>query len=147
MAALVCASVGFSNRASATTEIKIATLAPKNSAWGKFFVKLDKKLRQKTSDEVGLLVYYNGVQGDEGAGRVGGDAADVGDERADLVGREGPQGVVARRLDGDVAILNGATRCHKRKKLCGQVAMWRVGVVAARPYGASATRRQYHMAK
>ncbi len=67
LAALICAGLGLSSEASATTEIKIATLAPKNSAWGKFFVKLDKKIRQKTGDEVGLRVYYNGVQGDEGA--------------------------------------------------------------------------------
>lgn len=57
----------LSSGASAATELKIASLAPKNSAWGKYFVKLDRKIRQKTGGEVALKIYYNGVQGDEGA--------------------------------------------------------------------------------
>ncbi|MCA9592670.1 MAG: TRAP transporter substrate-binding protein DctP [Myxococcales bacterium] len=45
--------------------LRIATLAPKNSAWGKVFRTWQKAVDQKTKGRLSVEVYYNAVQGDE----------------------------------------------------------------------------------
>jgi TRAP-type C4-dicarboxylate transport system substrate-binding protein len=45
--------------------LRIATLAPKNSAWGKVFRVWQKAVAQKSKGRLALEVYYNAVQGDE----------------------------------------------------------------------------------
>lgn len=52
-------------RADAPHTLRIATLAPKNSAWGKVFKIWAKAIDTKTEGKLGLDVYYNAVQGDE----------------------------------------------------------------------------------
>lgn len=49
------------------TTLRVATLAPKNSAWGKMFQKWERLIRKKTDGQVRLKIYFNAVQGDEGA--------------------------------------------------------------------------------
>jgi TRAP-type C4-dicarboxylate transport system substrate-binding protein len=44
--------------------IKVATLAPKGSMAGNLITKLCQDITAATNDEVGLKVYYGGVQGD-----------------------------------------------------------------------------------
>ena len=62
--ALVLVGLGTSARAEAAEVIKLGTLAPKSSPWGKVFTTWQKALTQKGID---LQVFYNGQQGDEGA--------------------------------------------------------------------------------
>jgi TRAP-type C4-dicarboxylate transport system substrate-binding protein len=47
--------------------IRIATLAPKNSAWGKVFKVWSKAIEKKSDGKLALEVYYNAVQGMEDA--------------------------------------------------------------------------------
>lgn len=60
---------GFIGYVAAETQpkilIKLATLAPKNSALARVMEKGDKELRIRTQGEIGFRVYYGGVQGDE----------------------------------------------------------------------------------
>ncbi len=51
--------------AEAATTLRIATLAPKASAWGKYLSKLERQVARRTKGELELKIYYNGVQGDE----------------------------------------------------------------------------------
>ena len=51
--------------ASAAHTLRVATLAPKNSAWGKVFKVWQKALDKKTNGTVQLEVFYNAVQGNE----------------------------------------------------------------------------------
>ncbi len=44
---------------------KMTTLAPKNSAMADVLTKMDKEIRAKSNNEVGMRVYYGGIQGDE----------------------------------------------------------------------------------
>ncbi len=69
VAALLGAAVTatFATEASAKSSLRVATLAPKNSAWGKVFKIWEKAVRKKTDDKLKLKIYYNGVQGDEGS--------------------------------------------------------------------------------
>lgn len=46
--------------------LKIATLAPEGSGWTKALQRIDKRIRDATSDSVRLKVYSGGIQGDEG---------------------------------------------------------------------------------
>ncbi len=55
----------FSAPAGAATTLRLATFAPKSSAWGKMFAKWESALREKTHGEVELQVFYNGTQGDD----------------------------------------------------------------------------------
>jgi len=47
--------------------VKLATVAPKNSTWGKGFAKLSREIPELSDGAVKLKVFYNGVQGDEAA--------------------------------------------------------------------------------
>src|SRR5258706_15118390 len=51
--------------AGTTIEIKVATLAPRNSPFMRDFERLDKKLRQETNDGVRIRLYTSGSAGDE----------------------------------------------------------------------------------
>jgi len=53
--------------ARATQKIRLATLAPRNSTWGKVLGVWQKAVEAKTDNGVALDIYYNGVQGDERA--------------------------------------------------------------------------------
>src|SRR5882672_11409965 len=53
--------------AAATTTIRMATIAPRNSTWGKVLDAWEKAVESKTQGEVDLTIYYNGVQGEERA--------------------------------------------------------------------------------
>lgn len=56
-----------STDAMAAATLRIATLAPKNSAWGKVFKVWEKALEQKTKGGLEVEIYYNAVQGNEDA--------------------------------------------------------------------------------
>ena len=60
-------SLSFVPDASAKTTLRVATLAPKNSSWGKVFRIWRKAVKKKTDGEVNLKIYYNAVQGNEGS--------------------------------------------------------------------------------
>jgi TRAP-type C4-dicarboxylate transport system substrate-binding protein len=57
----------FSGAVRAGETIRLATLAPRNSTWGKVLSVWQKAVEAKTDSAVTLDVYYNGVQGDERA--------------------------------------------------------------------------------
>lgn len=58
-------AVGFSVPAEAKSSIKIATLAPKNSPWGKVFSMWAKAVDKKTNGEVEVQWLWNGTAGPE----------------------------------------------------------------------------------
>jgi TRAP-type C4-dicarboxylate transport system substrate-binding protein len=47
------------------TTLRIATLAPKNSAWGKLYSMWQRAIDEKTNGNLELQIYYNAVQGNE----------------------------------------------------------------------------------
>jgi len=51
--------------ASGQTVIKIATLAPENSAWDKVFKRYEREVEEASAGSIDLKVYNGGVQGDE----------------------------------------------------------------------------------
>jgi len=53
------------SEALAQTKLRVATLAPKNSAWGKVFKVWAKAMDQKSGGKLQLDIYYNAVQGNE----------------------------------------------------------------------------------
>lgn len=61
--------VGLTFAAAASSEpahaVRIATIAPKNSTWGKVMGAWEKAVEAKTGEALDIMVYYNGVQGDE----------------------------------------------------------------------------------
>jgi TRAP-type C4-dicarboxylate transport system substrate-binding protein len=59
--------LGITSTASAGETVKIGTLAPKKSAWGKVFNAWSKAVKKKSKGKLELKWYYNGSQGDEGA--------------------------------------------------------------------------------
>lgn len=61
------AALAFAGRASAGEVIKIGTLAPKSSPWGKVFETWAKAVKEKSGGSLELQIFYNGAQGDEGA--------------------------------------------------------------------------------
>lgn len=69
--AFLIASAGFAGRASAkddekkSTEVKLATLAPKGSAWAKILDKGAKEIETKTDGRVKIKWFFGGSQGDE----------------------------------------------------------------------------------
>lgn len=54
-------------RALATETIRVGTMAPKASLWGQVYRVWEKAVDEKSGGRLKLEVYYNGVQGDEGA--------------------------------------------------------------------------------
>jgi TRAP-type C4-dicarboxylate transport system substrate-binding protein len=65
-AAVLAATVGFSSSARADgKEIKLGTLAPKDSAWGKVFGAWGKAVEEESKGAVKLTWFYNGSKGDE----------------------------------------------------------------------------------
>lgn len=63
---VVAATFGFAKTASADTkEIKLGTLAPKDSAWGKVFNAWSKAVDDESHGSVKLTWFYNGSKGDE----------------------------------------------------------------------------------
>lgn len=59
--------LGLASEAHATETIKIGTLAPKSSPWGKVFEVWVKAVKEKSGGNMELQFYYNGQQGDEGS--------------------------------------------------------------------------------
>lgn len=67
-AAAIAASfvlAGTATQAEAKTTVKLATLAPKRSPWGKVFTTWAKAVEQKTNKEVEVSWYWNGTAGPE----------------------------------------------------------------------------------
>lgn len=64
LACLVLLSLAAPSRAD-THKLRVATLAPKNSTWGKVFKVWQKALAQKSGGKLELEVYYNASQGNE----------------------------------------------------------------------------------
>lgn len=63
---MLCALVlCFAVPVQAATEIKIATVAPRGSAWMRIFKKMKAKIKKKTGGEVVLKFYPGQVMGDE----------------------------------------------------------------------------------
>jgi TRAP-type transport system periplasmic protein len=60
-------TLGAPNDAAANNTLRIATLAPKNSAWGKVFKTWALAIEKKSEGKLKPEVYYNAVQGDETA--------------------------------------------------------------------------------
>ncbi|MBN9164388.1 MAG: TRAP transporter substrate-binding protein DctP [Myxococcales bacterium] len=66
MVAVMAAMLGFSRTALADAkEIKLGTLAPKDSAWGKVFNAWSKAVEEESSGAVKLTWFFNGSKGDE----------------------------------------------------------------------------------
>lgn len=64
--AVMMATLGFTRTASADAkELKLGTLAPKDSAWGKVFGAWAKAVEDESSGAMKLTWFYNGSQGDE----------------------------------------------------------------------------------
>jgi TRAP-type C4-dicarboxylate transport system substrate-binding protein len=63
--AAVCLALGIAGSANATTTIKIGTLAPQDSPWGKEFKKWANVVSTDTNGEVALDFQWNGQAGDE----------------------------------------------------------------------------------
>jgi len=55
----------LSSPALGKTTLKIATLAPENSAWDKVFKRYEKEVEEASNGSIDLKVYNGGVQGDE----------------------------------------------------------------------------------
>jgi len=64
-AAAALVSVTLTQTAEATTTLKIGTLAPGDSAWGKEFKKWAKAVSDDTNGELQLDFQWNGQAGDE----------------------------------------------------------------------------------
>src|SRR5579863_6775811 len=58
-------ALGLAGTAEATTTLKIGTLAPGDSAWGKEFKKWAKDVNDDTGGDVQLDFQWNGTAGDE----------------------------------------------------------------------------------
>ncbi len=65
MLAAVAFLVGLAGRAHATTTLKIGTLAPQDSPWGKEFKKWAKQVSDETNGELQLDFQWNAQAGDE----------------------------------------------------------------------------------
>jgi TRAP-type C4-dicarboxylate transport system substrate-binding protein len=53
--------------ASADKTFRIATIAPRNSSWGKVYDTWQKALTKKTDGKLDLQIYFGGIQGNEDA--------------------------------------------------------------------------------
>jgi TRAP-type C4-dicarboxylate transport system substrate-binding protein len=65
LVAVLAAMLGSARTASAGEEIKLGTLAPADSPWGKVFKAWSKAVAQESQGAVKLTWYFNGTQGDE----------------------------------------------------------------------------------
>lgn len=65
LVALLATTFGALGTASAAEELKLGTLAPADSAWGKVFKAWSKAVEEESSGAVKLTWYFNGTQGDE----------------------------------------------------------------------------------
>lgn len=64
----ILAGVGLSQEAMAADfTIKLGTLAPKSSPWGKVFETWVKAVSEKSGGRVEIQIFYNAQQGDEGS--------------------------------------------------------------------------------
>lgn len=64
----IFAGIGLSQNANAAEHtIKLGTLAPKSSPWGKVFETWVKAVSEKSGGRLEVQIFYNGSQGDEGA--------------------------------------------------------------------------------
>lgn len=61
------AGFGLAHEANAAETIKVGTLAPKSSPWGKVFETWIKAVNEKSGGNLELQFFYNGQQGDEDA--------------------------------------------------------------------------------
>jgi TRAP-type C4-dicarboxylate transport system substrate-binding protein len=59
---LLATALTFSSPANAAHVLRLGTLAPRNSTWGKALAVWEKVVETKTANEVGLEIYYNAVQ-------------------------------------------------------------------------------------
>lgn len=66
-AVFLTTSLGAPDAADAGEAIKIATIAPKASIWGRFYSTWADAVKQKSEGRLELEIFYNGVQGDEGS--------------------------------------------------------------------------------
>lgn len=57
--------LAHSARAAGGHRLRLATLAPANSSWGKLFRVWQRAVAKKTHGRLVVTVYYNGVQGDD----------------------------------------------------------------------------------
>jgi TRAP-type C4-dicarboxylate transport system substrate-binding protein len=64
-AATVATSASFGTTCHASQTIRLATIAPRTSTWGKVLDVWEKAIEAKTNGEIDLNIYYNAVQGDE----------------------------------------------------------------------------------
>lgn len=64
-ASAVLLGVGVPKRASAADVLKIGTLAPKSSPWGKVFSTWEKAVSEKSGGRLELQFFFSGQQGDE----------------------------------------------------------------------------------
>jgi TRAP-type C4-dicarboxylate transport system substrate-binding protein len=62
--AVIAATLGVAKTASAE-EVKLGTLAPADSAWGKVFKAWSKAVEEESGGSLKLTWYFNGTQGDE----------------------------------------------------------------------------------
>jgi TRAP-type C4-dicarboxylate transport system substrate-binding protein len=60
-------ALSFAPRSHAATALRVATLAPKVSSWGKILRTWEKAVTERTKGQLKLDVYYNAVQGMEDA--------------------------------------------------------------------------------
>lgn len=65
LVAMLAATFGATRSASAAEEIKLGTLAPADSAWGKVFKAWGKAVEDESQGAVKLTWFYNGTAGDE----------------------------------------------------------------------------------
>jgi TRAP-type transport system periplasmic protein len=65
MVAVIAATLGITTSASAGEEVKLGTLAPADSAWGKVFKAWAKAVEDESAGALKLTWYFNGQQGDE----------------------------------------------------------------------------------
>ena len=108
----ITATLGAAPEAAAQTKLRVATLAPKNSAWGKVYKVWGKAIEQKSDGKLQADIFYNAVQGDEAAmvthyhdGR-----ADARMVVRDRLWQRGRQGRLARNI----------VRCPERCSETGQ---------------------------
>lgn len=90
---VVAVLLGLSPKDAAAAEVlKIGTLAPQQSPWGKVFQVWQAAVKTKTNGALELQFFYNGQQGDEGA----------------MVGK-----MKAGQLDGAAVTAVGLSKIHK----------------------------------
>lgn len=67
LAACCWIAAGPTNTLAAERTFRIATIAPRNSSWGKVYDAWQKAIKKKTEGKLELEIYFNGVQGNEDA--------------------------------------------------------------------------------